>query len=74
MKPHRSIFDAALERAQVSAAEAMMVGDSLRHDIDGALNAGWDAVLLRRSGELPQGLPPKVHVIQTLPELLTLLP
>ena len=73
MKPHRSIFDAALERAQVRADEAMMVGDSLRHDIDGAVNAGWHAVLLRRSGELPQGLPPEVHVIQTLPDLLPLL-
>ena len=40
MKPHRSIFDAALERAGVTAAEALMVGDSFKHDIEGALSAG----------------------------------
>lgn len=73
MKPHRSIFDAALERANVTAAQAIMVGDSFKHDIEGALNAGWQAVLLRRSGEIPYALPPGLPVIQTLPELLPLL-
>lgn len=73
MKPHRSIFDAALERANVTAADAMMVGDSFKHDIEGALNAGWQAVLLRRSGEVPYALPPGLPVIRTLPELLPLL-
>jgi HAD superfamily hydrolase (TIGR01549 family) len=74
MKPHRSIFDTALARAGVKADEAMMVGDSFRHDIEGAVNAGWHAVLLRRSGEVPAALPPGVPVIKTLPELLPLLP
>jgi putative hydrolase of the HAD superfamily len=69
MKPHRSIFDRALERAGVTAAEAMMVGDSVAHDIEGALNAGWRAVLLRRSGEVPASLPPGLPVIRTLTEL-----
>ena len=73
MKPHRSIFDAALDRAKVTAEEALMVGDSFKHDIEGALNAGWRAVLLRRSGEVPYALPKDLPVIQTLPELLPLL-
>jgi len=73
MKPHRSIFDAALERAKVTAAESMMVGDSFKHDIEGALNAGWRAVLLRRSGEVPYALPPDLPVIRTLSDLLPLL-
>jgi HAD superfamily hydrolase (TIGR01549 family) len=73
MKPHRSIFDTALARARTSAAETMMVGDSFRHDIEGALNAGWHAVLLRRSGEVPYALPDNLPVIRTLPELLPLL-
>ena len=73
MKPHRSIFDVALERAGVPAAESLMVGDSLKHDVEGALNAGMRAVLLRRSGEAPAGLPPNVPVIATLAELYTLL-
>jgi len=73
MKPHRSIFDAALERANVAAEQTMMVGDSVKHDIDGALNAGWRAVLLRRSGEVPQTLPAGLPVITTLSELAPLL-
>jgi HAD superfamily hydrolase (TIGR01662 family) len=73
MKPHRSIFDAALERAGVQAAESMMVGDSLKHDVEGALKAGMHAVLLRRSGEVPRDLPPGLAVIRSLAELPALL-
>ncbi|MBY0496264.1 MAG: HAD family hydrolase [Cyanobacteria bacterium] len=74
MKPHRSIFDAALDRAGVKADEALMVGDSFKHDIEGALNAGWRAVLLRRSGERPANAPADLKVISTLAELPALLP
>ena len=73
MKPHRSIFDAALERAKVTASETMMVGDSLKHDIEGALNAGWRAVLLRRSGERPESAPAGLPIIRTLSDLPALL-
>ena len=73
MKPHRSIFDAALEKAGVPANAALMVGDSLKHDVEGALAAGMRAVLLRRSGEVPAGLPSNVPVIRTLAELPDLL-
>ncbi len=73
MKPHRSIFDAALELAGVQPAESVMVGDSLKHDVEGALQAGMRAVLLRRSGESPLHLPPDVSVIQTLAQLEAIL-
>ncbi len=66
MKPHRSIFDAALTKAGVRPEEAVMVGDSIKHDIDGALAIGMRAVLLRRSGEVPADLPGGLPVIQTL--------
>ncbi len=69
MKPHRSIFDRALERAGVKAEATMMVGDSFRHDIAGALGAGWRAVLLNRSGERPAHVPADLPVITTLTEL-----
>ena len=36
MKPHPSIFEAALTLAGVEARESLMVGDSVAHDIDGA--------------------------------------
>ena len=49
MKPHPSIFEAALRRVNVRPEDAMMVGDSIRHDVDGALRAGMRAVLVHRS-------------------------
>lgn len=73
MKPHRSIFDTAIQKAGVAAAESVMVGDSIAHDIDGALAAGMRAILLRRSGELPPRLPAGVPVITTLYDLPPLL-
>jgi HAD superfamily hydrolase (TIGR01662 family) len=51
MKPHPSIFHAALDRVQVSPAEAVMVGDNVRQDVEGAIGAGMRAVLLHRSSE-----------------------
>jgi putative hydrolase of the HAD superfamily len=73
MKPHPSIFAAALGRVGVSPNEAVMVGDSVRQDIEGALGAGMHAVLLHR-GEIPhareQELANKgVAVINSLREL-----
>jgi HAD superfamily hydrolase (TIGR01549 family) len=73
MKPHRSIFEAALERAGVAAGQSIMVGDSLKADIEGALAVGMRAVLLRRSGEVPQNLPAEVEVITSLRDLARLL-
>jgi HAD superfamily hydrolase (TIGR01549 family) len=69
MKPHRSIFDAALEHAGVNAADAAMVGDSLKADIEGARAAGMRGILLRRSGERPASLPPDISLITSLYEL-----
>ena len=73
MKPHRSIFDRALERAGVKPEHSLMVGDSYRHDIQGALSAGWRAVLLHRSGDRPAHVPADLPVITTLAELPALL-
>ena len=69
MKPHPSIFQAALTAAGVRAAEALMVGDSLKADVEGALNAGLRAVWLRRAGDVPAGAPASVPVIRRLHEL-----
>ena len=71
MKPHRSIFEAALRGAGVDASEAVMVGDSLTHDVDGARRLGMRGVLVARSG--PVHAPPDVPVIHSLRELQSLL-
>ena len=52
MKPHPSIFSAALQLVNVPAGDAVMVGDSVRQDVEGALGAGMRAVLLNR-GDRP---------------------
>jgi putative hydrolase of the HAD superfamily len=72
MKPHPSIFEAALEQAGVQRDEAVMVGDSLAHDVEGARRFGMRAVLVSRSGE-PVDCPPDVPVIRSLRELPRLL-
>ncbi|HTK23910.1 MAG TPA: HAD family hydrolase [Sorangium sp.] len=50
VKPHRSIFDAALTALGAGPAEAAMVGDSYADDIEGARALGMRAILLDRDG------------------------
>jgi putative hydrolase of the HAD superfamily len=68
MKPHPSIFEAALRQVEVQPGDALMVGDSLAHDIEGARRMGMRAVLVSRSGQ-PDSCPPEVPVISSLREL-----
>jgi putative hydrolase of the HAD superfamily len=72
MKPHPSIFEVALEQAGVQRDEAVMVGDSLAHDVEGARRFGMRAILVSRSGQ-PVDCPPDVPVIRSLRELPRLL-
>jgi putative hydrolase of the HAD superfamily len=48
-KPHPQIFAEALRRAGVTPGEAMHVGDSIEHDVDGALRSGLRPVLVDRA-------------------------
>ncbi|MCB0769779.1 MAG: YjjG family noncanonical pyrimidine nucleotidase [Flavobacteriales bacterium] len=41
-KPHPRIFEVALQRAKATAANSLMIGDSILADIQGARSAGWD--------------------------------
>lgn len=72
MKPHPSIFAEALRRADVPAAAAVMVGDSVAHDIEGARRLGMRGVLVARS-RLPLDCPADIPVIHTLRDLKPLL-
>jgi HAD superfamily hydrolase (TIGR01549 family) len=75
MKPHPSIFLAALQLVAVQPSDAMMVGDSLRQDVEGALRVGMRAVLLHRGGApAPDAVGPLgVPVIRSLADLPALL-
>ncbi len=76
-KPHPSIFRTALRLLAVSPDEALMVGDSYGHDIEGARGVGMRAVWLRRAGALvPSGagaLGEGVAIISSLHDLPALL-
>jgi HAD superfamily hydrolase (TIGR01549 family) len=75
MKPHPSIFSAALQLVDVRPMEAMMVGDNLRQDVEGALRVGMRAVLLHRGDPpLPAAAAPLgVPIIRSLYDLPALL-
>jgi len=71
LKPHPSIFEAALAQAGVEAREALMVGDSLTHDVRGAHAVGMRGVLLHRgNGPLPDVDVPVIRNLTDLPALL----
>ena len=65
-KPHESIFRAVLELLGAEPAEAVMVGDTIADDIEGALALGMPAILLDRKGLSPDFEPR----IESLNELL----
>ena len=81
LKPHPSIFEAALAAADADAARSVMVGDSLAHDIAGAQQVGMSAVLLIRSSAphagaiatAPRDAPWEVPVIHSLTDLTAVL-
>lgn len=76
LKPHPSIFEAALRLMNVPATDSVMVGDSVGQDIAGARGIGMRAVLVRRgAADEPFGgaVNPEVPVIHSLRDLLPLL-
>lgn len=72
MKPHPSIFEAALRATCARPEEAVMVGDSYAHDIEGARRIGMRAVLVSRAGRA-EPVPEDVPVISSLRPLPALL-
>ena len=54
IKPHETIFRAALERLGVEPGEAAMVGDSLEDDVEGARALGMRAFLVDRENRYPE--------------------
>lgn len=73
-KPDPRIFDVALEGLRVAPEEAIMVGNSLVHDHQGAINAGIRFVWANHTGKpLPDGWPEPDYVVGTFYELRDLL-
>jgi HAD superfamily hydrolase (TIGR01662 family) len=68
-KPHASIFRAVLELLDVEPEEAVMVGDTIADDVEGALALGMQAILVDRDGAHPD-FEPRIGTLNELPPLL----
>jgi HAD superfamily hydrolase (TIGR01549 family) len=71
VKPHASIFVAALRALDASADATAMVGDSYEDDIEGARALGIRAILLDRDGVRPEA-PDRIDTLLALPAALGL--
>jgi putative hydrolase of the HAD superfamily len=70
-KPHASIFRAVLDLLGVEPPDAVMVGDTISDDIEGARALDMRAVLLDREGRRPE-FEPRIETLAELPPLLGL--
>ncbi|HTZ06746.1 MAG TPA: HAD-IA family hydrolase [Gaiellaceae bacterium] len=70
-KPHESIFRAVLALLDVEARDAVMVGDAVEEDLEGARAAGMSAILLDRYGYHPD-VEPRIPDLFALPAALGL--
>jgi putative hydrolase of the HAD superfamily len=71
VKPHPTIFQAALQQLGVEPADAVMVGDSLEEDIEGARALGLRAILMDREDRHP-GFAERLTDLYGLPAALGL--
>jgi putative hydrolase of the HAD superfamily len=72
-KPDAAVFEHALEQLDVDPTDAVMVGDSIAKDVDGALAAGLRAVWVNRTGQPAPADRPDLVEISTLSDLPSVL-
>ncbi|RSL33737.1 HAD family hydrolase [Salibacterium salarium] len=72
-KPDPSIFEHSLQLLNLKPSEAIMIGDNLLTDIDGANKAGMKNIWINRERKQPLGNIPFTNEVSSLSELLTLL-
>ncbi|SHH84825.1 YjjG family noncanonical pyrimidine nucleotidase [Flavobacterium defluvii] len=64
-KPNSIIFDYAVNLAQASKENSIMIGDDLDADVNGALNAGLDAIFFNiRNIEVPENFKQINHLLE----------
>ena len=69
-KPNPIIFEKALQMANVSKEQSLMIGDSYEADVLGAMNYGIDAICYNYHKEV---LPAHIHQVNHLEELIAVL-
>jgi len=67
LKPHKEIFEYALQKAGANKPESIMLGDNVEVDIQGAMNAGIDQVYVNHLGQEPAIKP--TYTVHSLKEL-----
>ena len=73
MKPHRRIFEAAIEQMGVPAEQMVFVGDRVDKDVRGAARMGMKTILMVRNGHVPRGRVRPDHIVRALSEVPTVL-
>jgi 2-haloalkanoic acid dehalogenase type II len=68
-KPHPKPFQDALRQLQVSASEAVFVGDQVQDDVAGAQAAGMRAVWIQRGADVGNGSCKPNAIISTIRDL-----
>jgi putative hydrolase of the HAD superfamily len=71
-KPHETIFRSLLATLGVDAEQAVMVGDAIEDDIEGARAVGMRAILLDREGRFPELDDDRIGSLDELPAALGL--
>jgi putative hydrolase of the HAD superfamily len=71
LKPHKEIFDFAINKASCDYNQAIMIGDNLDADILGAMNAGMDTIFVNHINEETTLQP--TYIIYHLKELENIL-
>jgi putative hydrolase of the HAD superfamily len=71
LKPHKEIFEFALEKTGANKQESIMIGDSIEVDIQGAINAGIDQVYVNHLKGNHHSIKP-TYTVYSLKELETI--
>jgi putative hydrolase of the HAD superfamily len=70
-KPDKAIFQYAVDKANTTATESLMIGDSLEADVRGALNFGMDAIYFNPNfAEVPNDINWDINHLKELTTLL----
>ena len=72
-KPQPGIFAIALERNGITAAEAIMIGDSYSSDIAGAKAAGIDQIWVRNDGNDGNDVMSATYIVPKITDIMEIL-
>ncbi|MDR3169320.1 MAG: HAD family hydrolase [Candidatus Peribacteria bacterium] len=69
-KPQKEIFELLQHTSNIPTKDILMIGDSIKSDVEGAKNAGIDALWINREGKENSTEYPTITNLQTIFEIL----